>query len=130
MGVSWNKKLKNMKEIEIKAKIVDIQSLEKKLRDLGCVFSSPQIQDDHIFLPNEIEYSNIIKGTPVVRIRESGDKITLTLKKRITTNNELIKLEKETSVGNKQETLEIVKNMGFHEVVRVKKPELNVNTMI
>ncbi len=110
-----------MKEIEVKAKITDIKSLTKKLIDIGFLFDPPRTQEDTIFLPLGIEYCGITKGTPVVRVRDSNGIISLTLKKRIISNNELIKLEKETVVSDKQQALEIVEHMGFHEVVRVNK---------
>jgi adenylate cyclase class 2 len=43
------------------------------------------------------------------------------LKKRVISENELIKLEKEVVVSDKQKAIEIVEHMGFHEVVRVEK---------
>jgi len=113
-----------MKEIEVKAKITNIQNIKKKLTSLGCQLDVPLIQEDIIFLPVGIEFSGIIKGTPVVRIRNSSDIITLTLKKRVFNDNELIKLEKETVVSDKQMALEIVEHMGFHEVVRVSKERI------
>lgn len=112
-----------MKEIEVKARITNIKNLNKKLSDLGCHFGDSLIQDDAVFLPNGIEFSNITKGTPIVRIRNSNNVITLTLKKRIISDNELITLEKEIIASDKQETLEIIEHMGFHEVVKVKKTQ-------
>jgi len=110
-----------MKEIEVKAKITNIESLKTNLANLGCQFDAPLIQEDIIFLPLGVEFSDITKGTPVVRVRDSNGIITLTLKKRVVSNNELIKLEKELLVNDKQKALEIVEHMGFHEVVRVNK---------
>lgn len=110
-----------MKEIEVKAKITNIESLYKKLANLGFQFDAPLTQEDVIFLPKGIEFSEIVKGTPVVRVRNSNGVITLTLKKRVISGNELIKLEKEVVVSDKQKAIEIVEQMGFHEVVRVEK---------
>ncbi len=113
--------LKIMKEIEIKAKIDDIEKMRGKLLVLGCQFREPLFQEDVIFLPVGIEFSDIIKGTPVVRIRLSNDKVTLTLKKKISQGNELIKLEKEIIISDRNTAREIVKQMGFHEVIKVSK---------
>ncbi len=110
-----------MKEIEVKAKITNIESLSEKLANLGCQFGVSLTQEDVIFLPIGIEFSEIVKGTPVVRVRNSSDIITLTLKKRVISENELIKLEKEVIVSDKQKAIEIIEHMGFHEVVRVEK---------
>ena len=113
--------LKNMKEIEIKAKIGDIEKMREKLLALGCEFSEPLFQKDVVFLPVGVEFSNIVVGTPVVRIRLSNDKATLTLKKKISQGSELIKLEKEVIVGDKNVARGIVEQMGFHEVIRVSR---------
>jgi adenylate cyclase class 2 len=110
-----------MKEIEVKAKITNIENLSEKLANLGCQFGESLTQEDVIFLPIGVEFSEIVKGTPVVRVRNSNDVITLTLKKRVISENELIKLEKEVVVSDKQKAIEIVEHMGFHEVVRVEK---------
>jgi|SRR3989344_4877620 len=110
-----------MKEIEVKAKITNTESLYEKLASLGCQFGVSLTQEDVIFLPIGVKFSEIVKGTPVVRVRNSNDIITLTLKKRVISENELIKLEKEVVVSDKQMAIEIVEHMGFHEVVRVEK---------
>lgn len=109
-----------MKEIEIKAKIDDIEKMRGKLLALGCEFSQPLFQEDAIFLPVGIEFSDIIKGTPVVRIRLSNNNVILTLKQGVG----LIKLEKEVVVSDKNTTREIVEQMGFHEVVMVSKERI------
>lgn len=113
-----------MKEIEVKAKIEDAESVKEKLVNLGCQFGSEMIQEDVIFLPIGIEYGEIVKGTPVVRVRNSNGAVTLTIKKRVVEGNELIKLEKEIAVDDKQRAIEIVEHMGFHEVVRVNKKRM------
>lgn len=113
-----------MKEVEVKAKITNIESLSERLANLGCQFGTSLIQEDVIFLPIGVEFSEIVKGTPVVRVRNSNGVITLTLKKRVISENELIKLEKEVVVSDKQKAIEIVDHMGFHEVVRVEKTRI------
>ncbi len=113
-----------MREIEIKAKISDTKTIHDKLVSLGCVFSDSTTQEDLIFLPVGINFSDIIKGTPVVRIRNTDGLSILTLKKRIATETELVKLEKEVITNNKDETAEIVKHMGFYEAVRVNKKRI------
>lgn len=113
-----------MKEIEVKAKIENIEIMKEKFINLGCEFSAPLIQEDIIFLPIGIEYDEIVKGTPVVRVRNSNGVITLTLKKRVFEDNELIKLENEIIIDDKQKAIEIVEHMGFHAVVRVNKKRI------
>lgn len=113
-----------MKEIEVKAKIENIEIVKEKIATLGCQFGNELIQEDVIFLPVGIKYNEIVKGTPVVRVRNSNGVITLTLKKRVIEGSELIKLEKEIIINDKQKAIEIIEHMGFHEVVRVNKKRI------
>ena len=110
-----------MKEIEVKARIRDIEALTQSLAGLGCQFGSQTIQEDIIFLPVGIEFPEITKGVPVIRVRNADGISTLTLKMRVMAEQEMIKLEKETTVGDGATMIEIVKLMGFHEVMRVGK---------
>ncbi len=113
-----------MKEIEVKAKIESVENIKEKLSALGCQFGVTMIQEDIIFLPVGIEYDGIVKGTPVVRVRNSNGVIVLTLKKRVIEGSELVKFEQEIIVDNKQKTIEIVEHMGFHEVISVNKKRI------
>lgn len=113
-----------MKEIEVKATISDVGIFKEKLEKLGCSFGDPLIQDDSIFFPIGIGFPEIVKDTPVVRVRDSNGTVTLTMKKRMTSDNELIKLEKEVVVSDKQEAIEIVEHMGFHMAAGVHKKRI------
>lgn len=113
-----------MKEIEVKARITSIESFREKLEQMGCQFGDPLIQDDSIFFPIGIGFPEIVKDTPVVRVRDSNGTVTLTMKKRMTNDNELIKLEKEVVVSDKQETMDIVEHMGFHMAASVHKKRI------
>ena len=115
---------KYMEEIEVKAKIKDINKTKEILEKMGCIFSESTTQDDIIFLPEGVEFCDIKKDIPVVRVRDSNGVIILTLKKRIENGNELIKLEKEVVVDKKDEIIEIIKNMNYHEVLRVNKKRI------
>jgi adenylate cyclase, class 2 len=110
-----------MKEIEVKAKIQNFDFLLSKLKELGCNFSEPLIQKDKIFLSNNLEFPDIILGTPVLRIRESKDN-RFTLK--ISPENELACFEHEVIVNDSKQMHEILKNIGFHEVVKVNKSRI------
>ncbi len=120
-----------MKEIEVKARITSVEVFLKKLEDLGCKFGDPLIQEDFIFFPIGIGFPDIVKDTPIVRVRDSNGTAILTMKKRITGDNELIKLEKEVVVSNRQEAMEIVEHMGFHMAAKVhkKRIECTLNDM-
>ncbi len=112
-----------MKEIEVKAKIKDIDSLKQKLISMGCVFGEPKIQEDVIFLPEGVSYPKIDMA-PVARVRNSGGIITLTVKKRLINDNFLIKTEREVVVDNQQEAINIVKDMNFHEALKINKKRI------
>lgn len=108
-----------MKEIEVKAQVIDLEALKRKLLAQGCTLSEPKIQKDWIFLSDSIEYEDIKRGTVVLRIRDSNGKYILTLKKRL--ENELATIEKEVQIDDSIQAKEILEYMGFHEVVRVSK---------
>jgi adenylate cyclase class 2 len=110
-----------MKEIEVKARIKSIESLKEKLVSRGCVFSDPVFQDDQIFLANGIEFPDIQKETAVVRVRQSGSVCLLTLKKRLLDKDELVKLEEEVIVSDRDGAVAILQHMGYYEVVCVNK---------
>ncbi|NTW30660.1 MAG: class IV adenylate cyclase [Candidatus Moranbacteria bacterium] len=114
----------DMKEIEIKARIRDIDTLTGVLAAKGFVFGEPAVQNDVIFLPAGIEFPEITKGVPVVRVRNADGVFTLTLKMRVIAGKELIKLEKEVNVSDDKTAIEIVSLMGFHEVIRVGKKRM------
>ncbi|MEK7648650.1 MAG: class IV adenylate cyclase [Patescibacteria group bacterium] len=113
-----------MKEIEVKAKITTVEIFKEKLEKLGCRFGEALIQEDSIFFPIGIGFPDIVKDTPIVRVRDSNGTIMLTMKKRVTGDNELIKLEKEVVVSDKQETMEIVEHMGFYMAASVHKKRI------
>jgi adenylate cyclase, class 2 len=110
-----------MKEIEVKARIASIENIKEKLEQMGCQFGESHTQEDSIFFPIGIAFQDIVKDTPIVRVRDSNGIAILTMKKRITGDNELIKLEKEVVVSDKQEAMEIVEHMGFYMAAKVHK---------
>lgn len=111
-----------MHEIEVKAKIRDEEALKEKLASLGCKFGVTLTQNDIVFLPEGIKFQDIKPGISVLRIRKSNNEILFTLKKRTeNANNELIMFEKELIVDNEEKAIEIIKNLGYYEVLRIKK---------
>lgn len=113
-----------MKEIEVKAKIENIENIKDKLLNLGCTFNDVLFQKDIIFLQNGIEFGDIKKGMPVLRIRNSNGVVLLTLKKTIIDENELIKLEKEVVVSDENEMISMLESMEYHEVLVVNKKRI------
>ena len=109
-----------MKEIEVKARIDNADELVKKAQNFGFCFTEVTTQKDIIFLPEGIKFSEIRSGVPVVRVRnQNGQKITLTLKKRL--ENELNKIEHEIVASDDVEAAKILENLNLYEVVRVDK---------
>lgn len=110
-----------MKEIEVKAKITNINELKEKLIALGCVFWPYLIQEDSIFLPDGIEFWDKTKGTPILKIRDSNGECTLALKKRVFSENELIKLRSNVWIDDKQKAIDIIEHIWFHKVMVLNK---------
>ncbi len=109
-----------MREVEIKAKIKDFNSVISQLKKIGCnKISKPIIQKDTIFLDNDTEFLDIKSGTSILRVREECAKNTFTMKQP--QENELDCIEREVMIDNPREMKEILKHLGYHEVVRVHK---------
>tara|TARA_Y100000031_G_C8194943_1_gene373220 strand:+ start:834 stop:1379 length:546 start_codon:yes stop_codon:yes gene_type:complete len=111
-----------MKEVEVKAKINNIDEIKSKLINLSCEFSETLVQKDRIYLHKSIEFKDIKKGTVILRIRDSNGKYFMTLKKQL--ENELDNIEKETSIDSQEQAHEILKYLDFHEVVNVTKKRI------
>ncbi|MEK7060178.1 MAG: class IV adenylate cyclase [Patescibacteria group bacterium] len=106
-------------EIEVKAKVKDLNILIAKLKELGCVLSSPIIQDDYIYNQKGIDLKDHRHNTPVLRIREQEGKTIFTVKKN--RSDELDCIEKEIEVSNKNILKEIIELLGFEQTVEVHK---------
>lgn len=110
-----------MKEIEVKAKVTDKQSVQQKLEDLGCQFTSLISQKDRIFIPTGMALP-VESGVNVLRIREQDGKFIFTLKQAIT--NQLDCLEKESEVSNPQAMIDSFELLGFYEASTVHKQRM------
>lgn len=108
-----------MKEIEVKAKLKDIDSVIKKIKSLGCELSDPITQKDIIYLKNGVDFPSFGMGDIVLRLRNNNEKIIFTFKKQLET--ELSSIEHEVEVSNLKEADEIIKQLGFYEIIRVNK---------
>lgn len=106
-------------EIEIKAKVKDLNVLRLKLEEIGCTFSEPIIQDDYIYNQKGIDLKDHRHNTPVLRIREQMGKIIFTVKKN--RSDELDCIEKEVEVDDKNILKEIIELLGFQKTVEVHK---------
>src|SRR3989344_924740 len=108
-----------MKEVEVKAKIKNLEEVKEKLQKLGCVFSKPLIQKDKIYLHKNTMFQNVTKGKVILRIRDSNGIFIITLKKQL--ENELDNIEREVIVNDPIEAEEILKEMDYKEVIIVFK---------
>jgi len=111
-----------MREIEVKARIKDINKVVAALQNKGCYFEKEIEQIDKIFLHKSLDYSKVGPGVPVARIRSSRGKHIFTVK--IPVKNRLDKFESETELDNPGQMLEALKLMDFFEVMTIKKKRL------
>jgi len=111
-----------MKEIEVKAKILDFNDIKQKLIDLGCKFSKPLLQKDTIYIHKSIKYTDIKQGDSVLRIRDSNGKFIMTLKYQLETK--LNNIEKEIVIDDPIQGDAILKYMDFKEVVKITKTRI------
>lgn len=110
---------KSLKEIEVKAKVKSFVLVKKKLEKLGCIFLKPITQEDQIFLRVGDSFSNFKMGSILLRIRKQNNQKIFTLKKR--QEAEMSSIEKEIVIQDAKTLEEIIKYLGFREVVKVKK---------
>ena len=106
-------------EIEVKAKVKDFEALISKLNEIGCVLSEPITQDDYVYNQKGVNLKDHSHNTPVLRIREQGNKIIFTLKKN--RSNELDCIEKEVDVNDRDTMFDIFELLGFQKTVEVHK---------
>lgn len=104
-----------MVEMELKAVVKNKADVEKKLKNLGCEWCDEGEQIDSIYLKDEINKIS----SPVFRIRKSKSKHFLTFK--ILEENVNTAKEFETQILDEQVFIEIIRLLGFHFYVTVKK---------
>lgn len=109
-----------MREIEVKAKLIDAAAVETKLRAMGAKLSPPVRQADSVYLQNGTAFKDITVNTPVLRIREqTPGKILLTYKH--IRGEELDKQEHEVAVSDGKEMAQILELSGFYQAVAFTK---------
>ena len=104
-----------MREIEIKAKLLDKQSLLKRLQDAGIAVSEPVIHHDRVFGPTGVNGNDGDNTAPWLRLRTEtkggSTKYVFTLKKSVT--SQMDSIEHETVIENDDELLKIIGYIGF-----------------
>ena len=108
------------KEIEVKARVSDLEVLAKKLENMGVVLSEPIIQNDQTFIDESYgSYDKFQPGRNILRIRENNGKFIFTLKQP--QSNELDSFERETEVTDPKEFREALLLMGYKPAVEIHK---------
>lgn len=111
------------KEIEVKAKIDNFETVKNKLLKLGCVFSDSIRQEDEVFVNFDGDFTQLKLGNNFLRIRKenkSGNSRTLfTLKQP--QSNELDCIEKEVEISDSEQFKDTLILMGYHSAISVHK---------
>jgi predicted adenylyl cyclase CyaB len=114
-------------EIEVKARVSDMQAIEEKLRALGCTISEPVIQDDTVFVDYSEAYDQMSPGKNFLRIRKSNDKTLFTVKQP--QQGELDCFEHETEISDAEEMRQAILLMGYHEAIKIYKTRRKTNQL-
>lgn len=107
-----------MREIEIKFKIENIESIISFLEKNKCKISKENIQNDTIYVRDTNKVKSI-EGSVWLRIRENNNKIELNYKKQSAKSIESEEIEFEVSSYEKANSF--LKALGFKEWVQVNK---------
>jgi adenylate cyclase, class 2 len=112
---------KNMREIEVKLKVDNLQDLENKLLEKGCRLSNPIHQQDFIYSKkgSTEEWENSKVGHVVMRLRRQDGEAVFNLKQQRST--EMDNIEIETKIENPEAIHQILSILGYEPQVEVKK---------
>ncbi|MDO8571142.1 MAG: class IV adenylate cyclase [bacterium] len=108
-----------MREVEVKAKVENLSELETKLVALGCTFSEPLHQDDHIYNKKGDSLGAQYRGMVVLRIRNQNGVYIVTLKQQ--QENEKDNIEREVVIDDSAAMNDILAIIGYEETMHVKK---------
>ena len=110
-----------MREIEIKLKVNNLEDIEKKLLEEGCILSEPIKQHDKIYSKNGATdvWQTSKEGQIVMRIRSMGHKAEFNLKQQ--KSGEMDNLEYETEIKSPEAIHQILLILGYTPEVEVKK---------
>lgn len=111
------------KEIEVKAKVDNLEELKNKLIALNISLSEPIVQNDETFVASDFgQYDQFQPNKNVLRIRENNDRHIFTLKQP--QSNELDCVERETVIDDPIEFREALLLMGYKPAVQIHKVRL------
>lgn len=106
-------------EIEVKAKVSDLNRLASQLEAKGCELSEPIVQHDEVFINFTTPYDQMSSGSNFLRIRQGNGKILFTIKQPQVT--ELDCLEHEVEISDAEEMRQAILLLGYHKAIEVHK---------
>lgn len=106
-------------EIEVKAKVSDLNRLASQLEAMGCAISEPIVQHDEVFINYTAPYDQMSSGSNFLRIRQGNGKILFTLKQPQV--GELDCLEHEVEISDADEMRQAILLLGYHKAIEVHK---------
>ncbi len=108
------------KEIEVKARVADMQAVVRKLEAMGIALSEPVVQDDETFVDAAYgAYDTFQPGKNILRIRATKGGHLFTLKQP--QSNELDCIEHETAIEDAAQFRQALLCMGYQPVVHIHK---------
>jgi adenylate cyclase class 2 len=110
-------------EIEVKAKVEDLEEVKRKLIELGAEFTHSNQQDDSFFKPKGREMEDQGPGSRIIRIRKQEDRSFLTMKEMTDTSG--VWGEHETEIGNPEETRDMLMKMDYSHLFDLNKVREN-----
>lgn len=108
-----------MRQVEVKAKVTDLESLKNKLVLFGYFFSPALFQQDRLYLPNALAYPDIREWTITMRIRNANGSYSLSLKKR--GEFDFDDIEREVTIDDSEQAAEMLKYMWYYQVLEISK---------
>lgn len=108
-----------MRQVEVKARVRDLDGLKNKLVLLWYFFSSALFQQDRLYLPNALAYPDIREWTITMRIRNTNGSYSLSLKKR--GEQDFDDIEREVTIDDSEQAAEMLKYMWYYQVLEISK---------
>lgn len=106
-----------MREIEVKAKLIDKDGFLKAAQKLGIQFSDIVVQEDKTY-ETELPYDD--PNWNIFRLRKQDNKVILTMKHKASTRSR-DNYEYETVVEDENETIKILQRLGYKFGVDINK---------
>jgi adenylate cyclase, class 2 len=108
-----------VREIEVKYRVEDLESLLVALKSRGIELSEPVFQDDQAYAPAGWQFGDSKLGVSFLRLRTVGGRHYFTLKQPA--GNAQACLEYETQVADRQAMHHAAVHMGYRPTVRIAK---------